>query len=125
MKSKFFKKQNKLMTKCLVVITTTNKMENAEKIATILLKNRLVACAQILSIKSFYWWENNIQKDKEFLLFLKTKSENYKVVEKKIIENHNYKLPEIIALEASKGSRDYFEWIERTLNRKNKNKNLK
>ncbi|MEM2121544.1 MAG: divalent-cation tolerance protein CutA [Candidatus Woesearchaeota archaeon] len=119
---KNFHKKNK---KYLVIITTTNTRENAEKILKVLLEKRLVACAQILKTNSFYWWKNKIENSKEYLIILKTKKEFYDIVEKTIKENHNYEIPEIISLDIKKGYDKYLSWIDETLSIKNKRKSKK
>jgi periplasmic divalent cation tolerance protein len=107
--------------KYLLVITAAEKREDAERIINVLLNEKLVACAQTFRIKSFYWWNKKIQKSKEYLILLKTISTNYKKVEKRIKKNHDYEIPEIIAIEIRKGSKDYLQWIDSVLSLKNKN----
>jgi len=116
LKNKFNVKENYLL-----IITTTDKMEIAKRMVNALFNNKLIACAQIINSRSFYWWNKTIQNSKEYLILLKTKNRNYKIVEKVIKENHDYEIPEIIGVEIKKGSRDYFRWINSTLSKK-KNK---
>lgn len=116
LKNKFNVKENYLL-----IITTTDKMEIAKRMVNALFNNKLIACAQIINNRSFYWWNKTIQNSKEYLILLKTKNRNYKIVEKVIKENHDYEIPEIIGVEIKKGSRDYFRWINSTLSKK-KNK---
>ncbi len=100
------------MKKYCLIKTTFKKISEAKKMATILLENKLVACAQISTIESLYSWNSKTIKEKEFLLSIKTKAEFYKNVEKVIIQNHSYKLPQIIMVPILNGSKLYFDWIE-------------
>ncbi|MCE3255676.1 MAG: cutA [Rickettsiaceae bacterium] len=99
---------------CLIKTTFKNKNE-AKKLAKILLQGRLVACAQISIIESLYSWEGKMVGEKEFLLSLKTKTSFYKKIEKIIIQNHSYKIPQIIAVPVSKISKAYLDWVESCL----------
>ncbi|MEA3290107.1 MAG: divalent-cation tolerance protein CutA, partial [Campylobacterota bacterium] len=81
-----------------IVNTTCSSKKEAKKIADILLKNGLAACVQLTKIDSFYIWKEKRCEDKEYLLTIKTKKENYKQIKRKIKENHSYDLPEIIGI---------------------------
>ena len=96
-----------------MIITTTETEEEAEKIAEKLVSKKLAACVQITpSIKSVYRWQGKVEKSKEQLLFIKTKTGLFEKVEKAIKENHSYEVPEIVAVPINNGSKEYFEWIE-------------
>lgn len=95
-----------------VIKTTFNKKSEAKKIGKMLLEKRLVACVEISTIESSYIWKGKIEKAKEFELSLKTKSTFYKPIEKLILANHSYELPQIIALPFLNISKPYAEWIE-------------
>ena len=84
----------------------------AKKIAKILLENKLIACAQISTIESVYSWQQQIIDEKEFLLSLKTKVSLYKKIEKLIIQNHSYQIPQTIMIPIENGSKAYFDWAE-------------
>lgn len=95
-----------------IIKTTCKTNEQAKKLAQILLEAKLVACAQISTIQSLYIWKNKIQEEKEFLLTIKTKSGFYKKIEKLIIKNHSYKIPQIIKTDISEGFSDYLAWLD-------------
>jgi len=95
---------------CIIQTTCSNKKE-AKKIAKILIKKRLAACVQISKIKSIYKWNDKICYDKERLLNIKTKKENFKKIKREIKENHSYDLPEIISIKIDNLSDDYQKFI--------------
>ena len=66
------------------VYITCNGREEAVKISTYLLRERLIACANYWSIESLYQWKNKINYSKEFALLVKTTEKNYKKVEKEV-----------------------------------------
>ncbi|WP_297193658.1 divalent-cation tolerance protein CutA [uncultured Campylobacter sp.] len=96
----------------LVVINTTvaNK-KDAKNLARMLIESKLSACVQISKIKSFYPWQNKIRKDKEFLLSIKSKSENVDKILKQLKEKHSYELPEFVVFEIKESSVEYEKWL--------------
>ncbi len=89
----------------------------AESLARKLIETKLAACVQVLpQMKSFYYWENAVQTDSEYLLLIKTLSEKFDELEEFIKSNHSYEVPEIVALKAAEVSQSYFKWLENYLN---------
>ena len=94
------------------VFTTTEKKEDAEKIAKALVEKRLAGCIQIVGpIVSTYWWKGNVETAGEWLCFIKSKKTLYEDLEKAIKEIHPYEIPEIIALPIISGSKEYLDWL--------------
>lgn len=104
------------MEEYIQVFTTTEKKEDAEKIAKVLIERRLAGCIQIVGpIVSTYWWKNNVETAEEWLCFIKSKKTLYDELEKAIKEIHPYEIPEIIAIPIVCGSKDYLEWLKNEL----------
>ena len=102
----------------IVVITTTETFEQAEKIAQVLLETELAACVQILPpITSVYRWQGQIEKAAEHLLLIKTLRTSYAPVEAAIKASHPYQTPEIIAVPIEAGSEDYLAWLAQAVKR--------
>lgn len=113
-----------MKTSCLLIFTTSPTQSLAQKMAKILVKEKLAACINISApIQSVYSWKNKICSEKEYLLFIKAKKSLYKRIEKRILELHFYEVPEIIALPIVQGSSSYLEWIWKTLSRTSSKKN--
>lgn len=94
-----------------IVQTTCKDMDEAKKIAKILLKKRLAACIQISNVVSLYTWNNKLCDDNEKLLSIKTKKKNFKKIQREIKENHSYDLPEIISIDIENVSKEYKKFI--------------
>jgi periplasmic divalent cation tolerance protein len=75
------------------------------------LKTSLVACVQMDEVQSFFYYEEQVEQEKEIRLFIKALSDNYKNIEKSIKFNHNYQLPQIIKLDITDGLPQYLNWI--------------
>jgi len=95
------------------VITTTEKKEDAEKIAVTLVERKLAACVQILGpIVSTYRWKGAIETATEWQCVIKSREGLYPEIEKAIQTVHPYEVPEIIVVPIMAGSRDYLEWLQ-------------
>jgi periplasmic divalent cation tolerance protein len=96
-----------------IYITNPTRQE-AKKIAKHLLKKRLIACANIFPIGSFYWRENKISEDKEFILIAKTIEKNYGKVKEEVEKTHSYSIPCIVKIPVS-SNKKYFDWLGREI----------
>ena len=103
------------MSYVVVVITTPNK-EEAVKIVRILLKERLIACANILGpVSSLFWWQGKIDEENEFLIFMKSRKSLFERISERVTEIHSYDVPEIILLPIIEGSPPYLDWLRDSL----------
>jgi periplasmic divalent cation tolerance protein len=110
----------------LQVITTTEKKENAEKIAKMLVKNRFAGCVQIIGpVSSVYWWKGKVEMTEEWLCLIKSEKRLFGKLVETIKEVHPYETPEIVAVPVVAGSRDYLEWLEEKAAGKNQTPNTK
>jgi periplasmic divalent cation tolerance protein len=94
------------------VLFCTASEDESEKIAKLLVEERLVACVNITEVKSYYRWEGEFCEDNEALLIMKTEKSMVNRVIKRIKDVHSYEVPEIIALPIVAGYDKYLEWIE-------------
>ena len=100
------------MTAILVVFTTLPDSEVAGKLARNLVEIRLAACVNILpSSQSIYRWQDDVHIDGEVPLIIKTTTELYPALETYLRQQHPYELPEIIALEVTRGLPEYLTWV--------------
>ncbi len=100
------------------ISTTTDDKDEADKLAILLVEQRLAACVQVIGpVRSTYWWEGGIEQAEEWLLIVKSKEALYERVEKAIKENHSYEIPEVLSVRVAEGSPDYLAWLERNLDR--------
>lgn len=95
------------------VVTTTEKREDAQKIAGDLVGRRLVACVQIIGpVSSVYWWREKIEESEEWLCIMKSRKDLYEQIEKALRRIHPYEEPEILATPVVEGSRSYLAWLD-------------
>ena len=94
----------------LVYTTCKNKTE-AKKIANMLLKLILIACANYWQTDSSYNWKGKIVNSKEVIMILKTRNSYYKKVETLIKKMHSYDTPCILKINAEQVEKKYLEWL--------------
>lgn len=100
------------MNKYIMITTTFDNEEEANKMIEILLEKRLVSCCQLSNITSSYHWKGKIEKSDELLLQMKSKKELFKEVEQVILDNHSYETPQLVAYDIVDGYKEYLDWIE-------------
>lgn len=98
-----------------VMLTTTPTREEAQKIARLLIAEKLAACVQLLPIESFYVWQGKTQNEAEVLLLIKTRTALFESAIVRIKEVHSYTVPEIVAVPFTAGFGGYFDWIGQTV----------
>jgi len=95
-----------------IVLTTIGTKEAADKLAHELVARRLAACVNIVGpIRSIYRWRDQVQDDPEFLLFIKTTTEQAANLRAALKSLHPYDLPECVELAVTGGSEEYLAWI--------------
>ena len=96
-----------------MVYITTSGIEESERIANILLEEKLAGCTNIIpSITSIYLWKGEIEADSESIIIAKTKLDRIEDIIKRVKEIHSYDIPCILAIPVIQGSMDYLEWLE-------------
>ncbi len=101
---------------CLVMVTVASS-EEGKKIAQALLTGKLAACISMTPVESFYTWQEKINHDREWQLFIKTRFNLFSQLAEKIQILHSYDVPEIIALPMLAGFQPYLNWIADSTNR--------
>ncbi|PIA56291.1 hypothetical protein AQUCO_00700552v1 [Aquilegia coerulea] len=113
----------------IVVYVTVPNTESGKKLAASIVKEKLAACVnRVPGIESVYEWKGEvmdlifthiksttlsyIQTDSEELLIIKTRESLLNPLTDHIKANHEYDLPEVIALPILGGNLPYLEWIK-------------
>ena len=95
----------------IVMVTTASKQE-AEKIAQRVLKERLIACANIIGpVSSIFHWAGKIEKAEEYLLLMKSRKDLFEKLAETVKALHSYELPEILVLPIVESSKTYLDWL--------------
>ncbi|PIV42581.1 MAG: divalent-cation tolerance protein CutA [Candidatus Nealsonbacteria bacterium CG02_land_8_20_14_3_00_40_11] len=97
----------------IFIYSTFPNMKEAKEIGERLIKNKLAACINIFPIDSIYNWRKKIIRDKEFAAIIKTKKQNFKKIEKFILENHSYDTPCIVEIPLGRVNKKYLDWLNK------------
>ena len=103
-------------TRYIVVLITSESVEEADHIAGVLLEKKKVACVNIIrGIDSYFWWEGKPDSARENLLIAETKSALLPEIIALVSKLHSYDVPEVITLPITGGNQDYLDWIEQSV----------
>jgi periplasmic divalent cation tolerance protein len=96
----------------LLVFVTFEKEKEAEKIAEVLVKEKLAACVTIIpKAKSFYVWKRKLTKSKEAVMLVKTTRNRFPQLMMRVRELHSSDCPEVIGVNVERGLPEYIDWV--------------
>lgn len=93
-----------------LLYTPCKDEQEATKIAHALVKERLVACANLFPIKSIFSWKEQTRTEKEVVLLVKTTDENESRVREKILKLHSYDVPCVLSF-STHANASFEEWV--------------
>ncbi|KMT19763.1 hypothetical protein BVRB_1g008190 [Beta vulgaris subsp. vulgaris] len=97
----------------IVVYVTVPNKEAGKKLAESIVKERLAACVnRVPGVESVYEWKGEIQTDSEELLIIKTRESLLGALTEHVKANHEYEVPEVIAMPIVGGNAPYLEWLK-------------
>jgi periplasmic divalent cation tolerance protein len=105
------KKDGREPKKKITLILSTVPAAESATIARNLVDRRLVACVNIIPVRSLYRWKGEVCDEEEHLLIAKTRKKRVPEVMAAIRLLHPYEVPEIIALPVSAGHLPYIQWV--------------
>jgi periplasmic divalent cation tolerance protein len=95
----------------ITVIITLHKKEEAVRIGKGLLKMRLIACYNLWSIESAYWWKGEILEEPETMMLLKTTQEHFEELAAYITQASGYEVPDIFTLQPGQVVPAFEQWV--------------
>ena len=92
---------------------------NADEAATIgrqMVEERLAACVQVVpGLTSVYRWEGTVESAPEQLLLVKSTVDRFEAIRERILSEHPYDTPEVIAVPVVAVDPGYAEWVEESV----------
>lgn len=109
--------------KLAILYVPCSSQQEAERIASQLLFEKLIVCANMYSSTSLYFWKNKLTKTHEKVLFAKTIVEKIPETQQRIRQLHSYKCPAVLILPVTGVNASYLQWCMRELNSKEQKTN--
>ena len=104
------------MTDALIVFTTFANEDDAARVVRALVEERLAACGNLLpGARSIYRWQEGIADEREVVVLLKTRKQDWAALMSRLHELHPYRTPECVAVRIASGAPAYMEWLEAAL----------
>ena len=101
------------MTDKIVVLSTCSSAEEAERLARLLVQERLAACVNVApGLRSFYQWKGAVESAAEWLLIIKSSRERFAALSAALERAHSYEIPEVLALPVVDGAENYLNWLD-------------
>ena len=101
-----------------LLISTCPNMEVAEALAEILVSEKLAACVNIVpGARSVYEWKGKVVREAECVLLIKSRKDRLQMLEERLLAEHPYELPELIAVPIESGSAAYLSWMDTQLDK--------
>ena len=95
-----------------VVLVTCPRRPQAERLARLIVRERLAACVNVVpGVRSYFRWQGRIDRADEILLVIKTTFSRFPRLAATIRSHHPYDVPELIALPVSAGHPPYLAWV--------------
>ena len=96
----------------LEVHVTTPDAGTAASLAHLLVEERLAACVQVVpGVTSVYWWEGSVETAEEQLLLVKTTTERFDALCRRVRAEHPYDTPEVVAVPVAAIDERYAAWL--------------
>jgi periplasmic divalent cation tolerance protein len=106
------------MTGIVTVYATFADAGEAERIARIVVEERLAACANVLGpCRSIYRWQGEIEEAEEVAALFKTRADGARVLVARIAELHSYDVPAIMTWPIADALPAYAEWVAASVKR--------
>jgi periplasmic divalent cation tolerance protein len=100
----------------VICLVTAPSQDVGAQLAKSLVQKELAACVNIIpGVQSIYRWQGEVTLDEEVLLLLKTTSDQVAALEKAVIAEHPYEVPEFVVLSPDSVSSPYAEWVLRSV----------
>ncbi len=96
----------------VLVLATCPDREVGERIARVLVEERLAACVNLIpGLTSIYRWQGKVCRAAEVLLVIKTHRRRLPGLTRRVKALHPYSVPEVIVLPLTGGLAPYLAWV--------------
>ncbi|MEO8284912.1 MAG: divalent-cation tolerance protein CutA [Chloroflexota bacterium] len=95
----------------LAIYVPCGSESEAATIASTLLQENLIACANIYASRSLYVWHGKLEDQAEYVMFAKTTRLRAAAAESRIASMHSYETPCILVFPPESVNHSYSNWV--------------
>ena len=95
----------------VTVYTTIAGEDAARDLASALLEERLIACANVFPVWSMFHWEGSVQSESELVMLLKSTEDQVPALMKRVPELHPYEVPCVEVFRAMEVHPAFHQWL--------------
>ena len=104
----------------VLLLWTAPDQEEAAQVATLLLEEKLIACATLLpGALSLYVWEGQLRSHSEVQVLFKTCQRQRSRIQQVIAKAGSYQNPELLALVVDWSASAYLNWVQHAVVKSN------
>ncbi len=94
------------------IYITAGNIDEARSIGKALVRERLVACVNIIdNVNSMFWWEGTVRDEKEVIIIAKTREELVPELIARVKSLHSYEVPCVVSLPILDGYKPFLDWV--------------
>lgn len=94
------------------VVTAVPNEQVGKDIAQEVVNKKYAACVNMVGgVESVYWWQGQVENEKEVMLIMKTRKELVEKINQVLNEKHPYEVPELVVHPLLGGSEKFLKWI--------------
>lgn len=95
-----------------IALCTCPDAGTAARLARTLVSERLAACVNVVGgVASTYRWNGAVETADEVLLVIKTTAERFDAMQARLVAEHPYEVPEVLAIDPVAGFAPYVAWL--------------
>jgi periplasmic divalent cation tolerance protein len=98
------------------LVLTCGSWQEAQRIADALLEKHLVACVEMMEIKSKYHWQGKVEQNDEIKLIMETVASNFEQIEVEVEKLHSYETFVLQQIPIVRVSADAAKWWDNESN---------
>lgn len=104
------------MTEFLIAFTTFAREADAARVIRMLVEERLIACGNLFpGARSIYSWKGELKDEREVVVLMKTRKQDWAALLSRLHELHPYETPECLAVRVAAGAPRYLAWLDEVL----------
>lgn len=101
------------MSEIHITYVTFVSVEEAERVARAVVRERLAACANLTQgIKSIFEWKGELLEEQECIAVFKCTHAGLDALHARIVELHSYECPCVVSWALSAGNPLFLKWVE-------------